>query len=216
MTTPPPAKVPASPPAAMALNPRQKQRLLQTLLDVADTHLPPHYAAVASELVFEFGCWMIRLFVDRRGARITIDECEQISRLLVPHIEELAEIATLPYMIEIGSPGLFRVITTDREVAFYQGWAVAPTFVDSQENPLPPDQWPAVPMPIQSGYLVGRSATDWLIAPEPFAPEAPPSEDTVVALAIRLHPGLRIALNPPVEWPDDDEEEPGDSDGPIE
>lgn len=182
------------------LNDRQKQRLIETLLELADQHLPPGYAAIDSDLTFEFGNWMIRLDVEGRGFRISLDECADLSRLLVPHIEQLAELDTLPYMIEIGSPGLFRQIKTEREITFYKGWAIALILMDDAGEP------PAASadLPIQTGYLVGATPDVWQIAAQPFEGDAPP--DSVVAVVKAQFPTLQVTLNPPVAWPADDDD----------
>ena len=58
---------------------------------------------------------MLRVFVDRPGG-ITVDECARLNRLIggALDIEDLIEGS---YVLEVSSPGLDRVLKTDRDFA---------------------------------------------------------------------------------------------------
>ena len=84
------------------------------------------YFLVGVTFVCEFNIWLLQVAVECHAKnrfdpyqRIAIDACERISRALNPALDAIAPLADVRYQFEVGSPGLYRPITTVREAVFY-------------------------------------------------------------------------------------------------
>jgi ribosome maturation factor RimP len=122
------------------------QAIENNVLTLADSLLPHELVALAVEWVKEANQWILRLAIERRPdvtltTTVSLDECAMVSRLLdealntassvfVPIPEECA------FSLEVSSPGLFRTLTTDRELAFYTGTRVTLTPNNISANQL--------------------------------------------------------------------------------
>jgi len=62
---------------------------------------------------------VLRIFVDKSGG-IGIDECEQFSRAFDEKFDKLNPIDEA-YILEVSSPGIDRVLKTEREFDYYLG-----------------------------------------------------------------------------------------------
>jgi ribosome maturation factor RimP len=61
----------------------------------------------------------LRVFVDRRGG-VTVNECARLSRALSRALDE-EQVITVPYVLEVSSPGVHRPLRTDRDFARVEG-----------------------------------------------------------------------------------------------
>ncbi len=61
--------------------------------------------------------WFLRFFIDKRGG-ISMDDCETVSRLIDPLIDEELNL-TQSYNLEVSSPGLDRPLKTRRDLLRY-------------------------------------------------------------------------------------------------
>lgn len=61
--------------------------------------------------------WFLRFFIDKRGG-ISMDDCETVSRLIDPLIDEELNL-TRSYNLEVSSPGLDRPLKTRRDLLRY-------------------------------------------------------------------------------------------------
>lgn len=57
--------------------------------------------------------------------KISLEECETASRALSDILDKLPELENQAYTLDVGSPGVFRRLTTLDECRFYTGWPVA-------------------------------------------------------------------------------------------
>lgn len=80
------------------------------------------YELVDVEYVKESGQWYLRVYADKEGG-ITINDCEVISRALEVKLDEADPIAE-PYVLEVSSPGLDRVLKKDKDFERYLGYSV--------------------------------------------------------------------------------------------
>ena len=74
---------------------------------------------VDAEYVRERGEYSLLIYVDKEGG-VTIDDCEALSRLLDPKLDEMDFISD-PYTMIVSSPGLGRTIRRPRDFIFAQG-----------------------------------------------------------------------------------------------
>lgn len=177
----------------LALTPRQKERLSQTLLQLADQRLSEAFYAVAAEYTEEDGYPALRLYVehqDKAGlGRVNLEACAAISRELDEAVEALPELGGLSYCFEVSSPGLFRTLTSERELAFYVGWPVEVT--EGGE--------PVADLPLVKGILKSYNP---VLGQAVLQDEGDGSLSFTVDLKQNLSWQLRLA--PPVEWPNDE------------
>ncbi len=76
---------------------------------------------VDAEFVKEGPNKYLRVYVDKDGG-ITIDDCEIVSRYLDERLSD--DITDEPYILEVSSPGLDRVLKRDHEYMKYKGRTV--------------------------------------------------------------------------------------------
>lgn len=105
------------------LTPAQIDTVQNTVFDLVLANLPADFFLVAVELEKNAGQWALQIFVDKSDAKISLQDCETLSRLLDPLIDNL----TLPlnaFSLEVSSPGIFRPLKTPREFEFYNNRSV--------------------------------------------------------------------------------------------
>jgi ribosome maturation factor RimP len=59
------------------------------------------------EFIKEHGDWVLRLYIDKPGAAVGIDECTQASRVVDPALD-VEDVVPHEYSLEVSSPGLNR------------------------------------------------------------------------------------------------------------
>jgi len=69
------------------------------------------YELVEVEWKREPGGWVCRLFVDKPGDKMSLDDCERVSRQLSA-VLDVADVIPQAYSLEISSPGLDRPLRT--------------------------------------------------------------------------------------------------------
>lgn len=73
---------------------------------------------VDAEFVKEGPNKYLRIYVDKEGG-ITIDDCELVSRALDEQLSD--DITDEPYILEVSSPGIDRILKRDHEYVKYRG-----------------------------------------------------------------------------------------------
>ncbi len=116
------------------LQPEQVADIENAVFDIVEAQLPKEFYLLAVEFVRETGQWFLRIYVEGIDFRVALSHCEQVSRLLDPHIETLRQLENISYSLEVSSPGVFRPLKTAREFAFYQG---TPIKLESESTSLP-------------------------------------------------------------------------------
>ena len=81
-----------------------------------------NYELVDVEFVKEGPQYYLRIYIDKEGG-ITIEDCRQTSRAIEIVLDEKDPIEQ-PYMLEVSSPGLDRVIKKDKDFERFQGEVV--------------------------------------------------------------------------------------------
>lgn len=71
------------------------------------------------EFVKEGPNWYLRVYIDKEGG-VTIDDCEEVSRVLDKKLEETDPI-TQAYFLEVSSPGLDRPLKKAEDFVKHQG-----------------------------------------------------------------------------------------------
>jgi len=95
-----------------------------TLTDALWEFIEPVIASEGMELVTidyvrESRGWVLRLYVDTE-AGVTIDRCAQLSRQL-GDILDVKDIVPHPYILEVSSPGLNRILKKEKDFITYRG-----------------------------------------------------------------------------------------------
>lgn len=76
------------------------------------------FELVDCEFVKEGPNRYLRLYIDKEGG-ITIDDCEVVSRYLDEKLDD--DITEEPYILEVSSPGIDRVLKREHEYVKYKG-----------------------------------------------------------------------------------------------
>jgi len=87
---------------------------------------------------------LLKINVRNRSKDTSLQDCEQMSRRLEEELDQAA-IAPGPYVLEVSSPGIGSILTTDREFLSFKGFPVIVETVSPFKNR---QQW--------SGRLQGR------------------------------------------------------------
>ena len=171
------------------LSPDQITAILQAVWERALAIEPERFFVVDVTLEPQGSRWILSVFVELRQSerRINLDECAEFSRALSPEMDVLATrlsgLATLPYSLDVGSPGLYRQLTKQREFEFYAGKVVQIT----QKN-HPPTQG-----------VVDRIETDKAVV---TLTNAEPGDESVFVYEWGAK-GVDITLAPSVDLSDD-------------
>lgn len=102
----------------------QAQAVENRVFETVEPVLEEKYYLLAVDFEKEFGQWFLRLYIAGRDFRISLDDCETVSRRIDPLIEALPELGDISYNLEVSSPGAFRPLKTRREMDFYRGQPV--------------------------------------------------------------------------------------------
>lgn len=80
------------------------------------------YEIVDVEFVKEGPTYYLRIYIDKEGG-ITIDDCQKTSRAIEAVLDEKDPIE-MPYMLEVSSPGLDRILKKDKDFERFAGQVV--------------------------------------------------------------------------------------------
>lgn len=169
---------------APKLNPDQVRQIEQTVFPLAEGHLPEQFYLLAVEFVRETGMWFLRIYIEGKGFRVSLSDCEQVSRLIDPLMDTVAELQNLSYSLEVSSPGLFRPLKTARELAFYKG---APIRLETTGAALPASEG------VLEDY---QPETHQVVLKNPHTQELTP---------VSLNETITLFLNPEVKFPESSE-----------
>jgi len=88
-------------------------RLIEPVFDEMGMQL------VDVEYVSQGGRWVLRVYADRPGG-ITLDDCARISRE-IGGLMDIKDVLRHEYVLEVSSPGLNRVLKSERDLAWAAG-----------------------------------------------------------------------------------------------
>ena len=77
------------------------------------------YELVDLQFLFEDGRWRLRFFIDKPGG-VGINDCEAVSRE-VETLIEVEDILSVPYAVEVSSPGLDRPLFKPADYVRFEG-----------------------------------------------------------------------------------------------
>jgi ribosome maturation factor RimP len=170
---------------------------------------------------------VVNIAIHRKGGRVSLDDCEKVSRTLEAALDEQAASADAPviegaYVLDVESPGIDRVLKTDSEYRIFEGETVELKVKEQIAKEL------ALPLLIK-GTLVGLQDKAVAIknpssldkpkskskAKAEGAP-APLKEELVLPLSslysVRLYPELSMNAAKEIEESDDEIDEEIDRD----
>ncbi|MDF2593996.1 MAG: hypothetical protein K0R69_337 [Clostridia bacterium] len=94
------------------------------IIDSVTCYLEPildenQYELVDVEFVKEGPSFYLRIYIDKEGG-ITIEDCRKTSRAIEEVLDEKDPIET-PYILEVSSPGLDRILKKDKDFEKFKG-----------------------------------------------------------------------------------------------
>jgi ribosome maturation factor RimP len=78
------------------------------------------YELVDLEWKHELGAWVLRLFIDKAGAGVGLDDCASVSRELSA-VLDVADALPVAYSLEVSSPGLNRPLRKESDFQRFVG-----------------------------------------------------------------------------------------------
>ncbi len=97
-----------------------KKQIIETVEGYLDPILEElHYELVDVEYVKEGPNYYLRIYIDKEGG-VNIQDCQLTSRAIEKVLDEKDPIKE-PYILEVSSPGLDRVLKKDKEFVRFQG-----------------------------------------------------------------------------------------------
>ena len=189
----------------------QAKRLCKTVLNLAIEMLAKTpYIPIAVDVDNTQGRLILQVFVEKKDIRITLDECAEASLLLDAPLADLAELQAHSYVLELSSPGLFRHLKTFRELYFYTGKTVTLKPLDVPESKANAHLFAAKQL-----WDVKEEGSEIRVTLKHQAKENEAGESETFFLS-ELAEGQGICLAPPIQWPNDDNEEDLLSELPLE
>lgn len=96
----------------------------QHIIETVEQYVGPimdqfHYELVDVEFVKEGPSYYLRVYIDKEGG-VTIEDCSLTSKALEAILDEKDPIE-VPYILEVSSPGLDRVLKKDRDFERFNG-----------------------------------------------------------------------------------------------
>lgn len=165
--------------AVTRLSTEDTQHIQSGVLELALAHVPEQFFLLAVDFEKEAGTWFLRIYLEGRDHKISLDECADVSRTLDTPLDAFAPLKDMPYTLEVSSPGAFRPLTTAREFAFYQGRSVT----------LHSYQKKALPLKTGTIHHFDEASNTVFISP-PESPEAP------VSVLLSVEPPITVTLAP--------------------
>ncbi len=97
-----------------------KKKVIEDVTTYIEPILSDHKMELVDvEFVQEGSNYFLRIYIDKEGG-ITIDDCKIISRKIEPILDEKDPIGP-PYMLEVSSPGLDRIIKKEEDFVRFKG-----------------------------------------------------------------------------------------------
>lgn len=100
----------------------KKQIIDQVEVDLKPILEESQFELVDVEFVKEGSSYYLRIYIDKEGG-IVIDDCQKTSRAIEAILDEKDLIKT-PYILEVSSPGLDRVLKKEKDFERFKGSVV--------------------------------------------------------------------------------------------
>lgn len=105
------------------------KRIVNTALTDTD------YELAEVEYKLEYGSWHLVIAIDNKsGSEITLDDCEKVSRMVEPLLDDSDPTAGQPYSLDVSSSGFDRPLKTQRDFQRNYGNEVEVKFYSKQNN----------------------------------------------------------------------------------
>lgn len=116
--------------------PAGTQQAMQQIIDLAEKVSAPLGLSVLDARISQQGkLRTLEVTIFRKGGRIGLSDCEQVSRELEELLDNLPEPPVAgTYALEVQSPGIDRKLTSEREFACFAGQAVEVKTKENIEN----------------------------------------------------------------------------------
>ncbi|MBY0546079.1 MAG: hypothetical protein K2W95_02190 [Candidatus Obscuribacterales bacterium] len=172
---------------------------LEEIMHLAESAVTPisGVTVVDAKWIFQGGRRTLEITIHRPAARVSLDDCEQVSRLLEKALDEAdPPVVDGAYLLEVQSPGLERELKTEREFAAFIGEKVEVKTREQHESL----GWSFV------GRLAGRDRTTITIEqPQPLVipakgkkkrPDVVPPVASPETVTLKVEQVAKVKLHP--------------------
>lgn len=104
------------------------QSVQNASFETLSKHINSPFNLLTVEFEREMGEWYLRVYITKENERVSLDDCETVTRDIDPVVDEMTETMPIfkdfPFHFEVSSPGLFKPLKSQREFDYYQGHAI--------------------------------------------------------------------------------------------
>jgi len=114
-----------------------REKMSKEIMDRVHAMVNPIFSNEGMELVEveyrrEARGWVLRLYVDKEGG-VTLDDCTRVSQE-VGRILDMEDFISIPYTLEVSSPGLTRTLKSEKDFIKYRNRLIKVKTLDPIEN----------------------------------------------------------------------------------
>ena len=114
-----------------------RKKMSKEIMDRVHAMVNPIFSNEGMELVEveyrrEARGWVLRLYVDKEGG-VTLDDCTRVSQE-VGRILDMEDFISIPYTLEVSSPGLTRTLKSEKDFIKYRNRLIKVKTLDPIEN----------------------------------------------------------------------------------
>ncbi len=114
-----------------------REKMSKEIMDRVHAMVNPIFSNEGMELVEveyrrEARGWVLRLYVDKEGG-VTLDDCTRVSQE-VGRILDVEDFISIPYTLEVSSPGLTRTLKSEKDFIKYRNRLIKVKTLDPIEN----------------------------------------------------------------------------------
>ena len=114
-----------------------REKMSKEIMDRVHAMVNPIFSSEGMELVEveyrrEARGWVLRLYVDKEGG-VTLDDCTRVSQE-VGRILDMEDFISIPYTLEVSSPGLTRTLKSEKDFIKYRNRLIKVKTLDPIEN----------------------------------------------------------------------------------
>lgn len=114
-----------------------REKMSKEIMDRVHAMVNPIFSNEGMELVEveyrrEARGWVLRLYVDKEGG-VTLDDCTRVNQE-VGRILDVEDFISIPYTLEVSSPGLTRTLKSEKDFIKYRNRLIKVKTLDPIEN----------------------------------------------------------------------------------
>ena len=96
-----------------------KSKIIEKIMPIIENAVEDsEFSLVELNFVKESGNWYLKIFIYNPQKPITLEDCEIVTKKIAPYLDE---IISVPYRLEVSSPGTERKLKSKKEYEIFKG-----------------------------------------------------------------------------------------------